>query len=97
MNKTKITSPELVRRVLKWFFTLPIEHRYRVIHGEQGVGWGSTRITYRIMTDSTGAQWKVPTHVDGEPCQYLRKHDPKEPQSNETLKTTEVNQTNSFI
>ncbi len=33
-------------------------------------------IKYQIMTDADGGKWKVPTHIDGEPCEYLRKHDP---------------------
>jgi len=42
------------------------------------IGLGSTRVTYEIMTDSKGQMWKVPTSIDGEPREYLRKHDPKE-------------------
>lgn len=41
------------------------------------VGWGSTRITYEIMTDTKGQKWCVPKTIDGEACQYLRKYDPK--------------------
>jgi hypothetical protein len=45
---------------------------------ESKAGWGSIRITYKIMTDSDGVQWKVPTTIGGEPCEYLQKHDPNE-------------------
>ena len=42
------------------------------------IGWGSTRVTYEIMTDSKGHMWRVPTSVDGQPCEYLVKHDPSQ-------------------
>lgn len=42
------------------------------------LGWTSIKVQYKIMTDSDGVKWKVPTHIDGEQCIYLRKHDPNE-------------------
>lgn len=43
---------------------------------EKLIGIGMTRITYEIMTDSKGQKWCVPTTIDGESCEYLRKYDP---------------------
>ena len=60
---------------------------------ENTIAWGCTRITYEIMTDSKGQQWKVPTHIDGDPVEYLRKHDSNdhigtyETQTHQTPKT----------
>lgn len=40
------------------------------------IGWGSVKINYVIMTDAEGVKWNVPTHINGEKCEYLTKHDP---------------------
>lgn len=36
--------------------------------------WGSTKINYVLMTDMEGVKWKVPTHIDGVPVEYLEKY-----------------------
>jgi hypothetical protein len=48
------------------------------MNNPNSIGWGSTKIQYVIMTDSEGVKWKVPTHIDDEPFEYLVKYNPEE-------------------
>lgn len=77
MSDLKWTKSEWIRRIILHHIALPWAERMRIVHGPPpNCGWGSTRITYAIMTDSEGVKWKVPTTIDGKPVEYLEKHEP---------------------